>query len=129
MATFNGKEINKNTVVGVSVGTLFAIFLSVWTILGIGRPLFASDLKSIAHDIDSLVAVIDKNQTSTAIQILSIRKEALQTELRSARREARLMPGDPGAMEDIRAIEDDIADIDQKILCYRTVTCIVEPDF
>jgi len=129
VTTFNGKEINKNTVVGLSLGTIIAIVAFVWTAMGIGRPLFASDLKSISHDIETLVSVIDSNQTSTAIQILNIRKSALQSELRAARRELRASTGDQNVADDVHAIEAQIQEIDQKILCYRTVNCIVEPDF
>lgn len=129
MTIFNGKEINKNTVVGVSLGTIAIIVGFVWTALGIGRPLFASDLESISHDIEQLVTVIDTNQKVTAIQILNIRKEALQSELRSARRESRSAPDDANAQDDVMAIRDDIAEIDEKILCYRNVNCLVESDF
>jgi len=129
LTTFNGKEINKNTVVGLSLGTIVVIVVFVWTALGIGRPLFASDLESISHDIETLATVIDSNQKTTAIQIINIRKSSLQSELRIARRDSRTRPNDQNALDDVHAIEAQIKELEQKILCYRTVSCIVEADF
>lgn len=120
MAKIAGKEYSKNTVVSVSVGSLLAIVLSLWTLSGIGRPLFAADLERIERKIDTY-------QTSTAVQILSIRKSALQSELRQAEREMRKTPDDDTA-EDIKKIESDIKDIDAKITCHRTIHCRVEND-
>lgn len=115
-----GREITKNTVVGMSLGTITVIIVFVWTALGIGRPLFASDLVRIEDKIDGY-------QTSTAIQILNIRKSALQSDLREARRDARRNPNDDDAVEDVDEITDDIAELDAKITCYRTEGCEVEP--
>jgi len=114
-----GKEITKNTVVGMSLGTIVAIVVFVWTALGIGRPLFAADLARIEDKIDVY-------QVSTAIQILTIRKEALQSELREARRDARRNPDDDNAADDVDEISDDIVALDAKIDCYRTEGCRVE---
>lgn len=119
MTIIAGREINKNTVVGVSVGTLFGLFVVIWTALGIGRPLFASDLERIEGKIDAY-------QTSTAVQILHIRKEALHSELRAARRDLRRDPTDVKAMEDIDEIRTDIDDLDERIKCHRTAGCQVE---
>ena len=115
-----GREITKNTVVGMSLGTLTVVIVFVWTALGIGRPLFASDLERIEDKIDGY-------QTNTSIQILNIRKEALQSDLRSAKRDSRRNPDDDDATEDVEEISDDIADLNTKIKCYRTEGCEVEP--
>jgi len=118
MTRIAGREITKNTMVGMSVGTLLTIIVLVWTASGIGRPLFAADLARIEDKIDSY-------QTGTAIQILNIRKSALQSDLREAKRDQRRNPDDDDAMDDVDDIEGDIADIDKKITCYRTVGCEV----
>jgi len=114
-----GKALTKNTVVGVSVGTLCSIIIAVWVASGIGRPLFAADLNRIEEKIDGY-------QTSTAIQILNIRKSALKSELRHAKREVRDDPSDTEAADDVEEISDDIAELDAKINCYRTEGCEVE---
>lgn len=114
-------KITKNTVVGVSLGTLAAIIVFIWTALGIGRPLFASDLERIEKKIDSY-------QTNTAVQILNIRKEALKSELRAAKREVRGDPDDADAAEDVDEIESDISDLDERIKCHRTESCKVEAE-
>lgn len=119
MTRIAGKEVNKNTVVGVSVGTLVTALVVVWTAAGIGRPLFAADLERIESKIDSY-------QTSTAVQILNIRKEALKSELRAARRDLRSNPTDTKAMEDIDDIRSEIDDLDERIKCHRTAGCEVE---
>ncbi len=121
MTKIAGKEYSKNTVVSISVGSLIVIFLSLWTLSGIGRPLFAADLTRIETKIDTY-------QKSTAVQILSIRKSALQSELRQVKRELRNSPEDNGAADDIEKIEDDIDDIDAKITCYRSTNCKVESE-
>lgn len=121
MTRIAGKEYSKNTVVSISVGGLFAIIMALWTASGIGRPLFAADLDRIEKKIDSY-------QTNTAVQILSIRKEALQSELREAKRDERRNPDDDDAVEDIDNIERDIKDLDTKIACHRTDGCKVESD-
>ncbi len=121
MTTIAGREITKNTMVGMSVGTFFTIVVIIWTALGIGRPLFASDLQRIEEKIDTY-------QTSTAVQILSIRKAALNSELREARRDARRNPEDDDAADDVEEIESDISDIDAKIACHRTEGCTVETE-
>jgi len=132
MTKIAGREINKNTVVGVSVGTLLTIVVVVWTALGIGRPLFASDLVRIEEKIDayqtSTAEKIDDYQTSTAVQILYIRKEALQSELREAKRDLRRNGEDEDAADDVDQIESDIDDLDTKIACHRTVGCNVGAD-
>jgi outer membrane murein-binding lipoprotein Lpp len=114
--------VNKNTAVGASVGTLAGIVAVTWTALGIGRPLFASDLERIE-------AKIDNYQTSTAVQILSIRKEALQSELRAARRDLRADPSDQKAMRDIDDIKTEIDDLVERIKCHRTEGCDVNGGF
>ena len=120
MTKIAGREITKNTVVSMGVGTLIAIVVFVWTALGIGRPLFASDLVRIEDKIDNY-------QTSTAIQILHIRKAALKSDLREAKRDLRRNGDDMDAAEDVDDIESDIADLDAKIICHRTEGCEVEP--
>lgn len=114
-----GKALTKNTVVGVSVGTICSVIIAVWVASGIGRPLFAADL-------DRIEAKIDGYQTGTAIQILNIRKAALQSELRDAKRDARRNPDDDDAADDVEEISDDIAELDARIVCYRTEGCEVE---
>lgn len=125
-----GREITKNTVVGMSLGTITVIVVFIWTALGIGRPLFASDLERIEDKIDgyqqSTEEKIDGYETGTAIQILNIRKAALKSELREAKRDSRRNPDDDDAMEDVDEISDDIAELDAKIVCYRTEGCEVE---
>ena len=121
MAKIYGREITKNTVVGVSLGTLVPMLFALWAISGLGRPLFASDLKSIEEKIDTY-------QASTAIQMLNIRKSALQSELRTARRDARENREDTRAQADVDFIEDQIEDVEDKILCHRTKGCTVEDD-
>ena len=118
MTRIAGREITKNTMVGMSVGTFCTIVVIIWTTAGIGRPLFASDLKRIEDKIDTY-------QTTTAVQILSIRKAALNSELREARRDVRRNPDDDDAAEDVEEIESDITDIDAKIACHRTEGCRV----
>jgi len=108
-----GKALTKNTVVGVSIGTLCSIILAVWVASGIGRPLFAADLTRIEDKIDDY-------QTGTAIQILNIRKAALQSELREAKRGARRDSDDDDAVDDVEDIGDDITEQEAKIVCYRT---------
>ena len=115
----SGYKINKNTMVSVSVGAIFTLVFSLWMISGIGRPLFAADLDRIEKKIDDY-------QKSTTVQILTIRKEALQSDLRSARRDVRKNSEDGDAAEDLKEIEDDIESIDKKIDCYRTKDCEVE---
>ncbi len=114
-----GREITKNTVVGMSLGTVTVIVVFIWTALGIGRPLFASDLERIEDKIDGY-------QTGTAVQILSIRKAALQSDLRDAKRDVRRNPDDDDAADDVDEIGDDIKELDAKIVCYRTEGCEVE---
>lgn len=121
MTQIAGHEITKNTMVGMSVGTFVTIVVIIWTAAGIGRPLFASDLKRIEEKIDSY-------QVNTAVQILNIRKAALNSELREARRDARRNPSDDDAAEDVEEIEADINDIDAKIVCHRTEGCTVEAE-
>ncbi len=121
MTRIAGREVNKNTVVGVSVGTIVGAIVFVWTAAGIGRPLFAADLMRIEEKIDTY-------QATTAVQILNIRKEALQSELREARRDVRRNPDDDNAAEDIDEIESDIDDIDDRITCHRTEGCEVEAE-
>ncbi len=115
-----GHEITKNTVVGMSLGSLTIVIVFVWTALGIGRPLFAADLERIEDKIDGY-------QTNTSIQILNIRKEALKSDLRAAKRDARRNPDDDDADDDVDEISDDIKELDAKIVCYRTEGCEVEP--
>ena len=121
MAIIAGHEFNKNTVVGVSVGSIVAAIVFIWTISGIGRPLFAADLERIEEKIDSY-------QTSTAIQILNFRRASLQSELRDAKRDLRRNPDDEDAVEDIDEIETAIKDCDARIACYRSKACKVEPE-
>ena len=121
MTKIHGMEITKNTVVGVSIGTLAAIIVFIWTALGIGRPLFAADLERIEKKIDTY-------QTTTAVQILNIRKEALKSELRAAKRDVRSNPSDTNAAEDVDDIEGDIKDLDTRIACHRTEGCEVEAE-
>ena len=111
--------INKNTVMGVSIGTIVSGIAAIGVLSGIGRPLFAADLDRIEEKIDTY-------QTTTAVQILSIRKSALQSELRVAKRDVRSDPTDTDAAEDVEDIEDDIDDIETRIHCYRTEGCEVE---
>ena len=113
-----GHHITKNTKVSVCLGTLVMIFVSVWTALGIGRPLFASDLQVIERKIDLY-------QIGTAVQILNIRKAALETELRKANRDLRRDPNDDDAAEDVDTIKSEIARLDADILCHRTEGCEV----
>ncbi len=114
-----GRTLTKNTVVGVSLGTLCSIVIAAWVASGIGRPLFAADL-------DRIEGKIDDYQTGTAIQILNIRKAALKSELRDAKRDARRNPEDDDAADDVEEISDDISELDAKIVCYRTEGCEVE---
>lgn len=111
-----GHQVSKNTKVSISLGALFVIIATVWTALDIGRPLFASDLVRIENKIDSY-------QNNTAIQILFIRREALESDLRAAKRDQ-----SNHAKEDIDIINGQIKLIDAKILCYRTVDCIPETE-
>jgi hypothetical protein len=62
------------------------------------------------------------------VQILSIRKAALQSELREAKRDVRRNPDDEDAAEDVDEIESDITELDTKIACHRTNGCKVETD-
>ena len=121
MTKIAGREYSKNTVVSISVGSLLVILLSLWTLSGIGRPLFAADLARIETKIDAY-------QTNIAVQILSIRKSALRSELRQVNRELRNSSEDNGAADDIKKIENDIKDIDAKITCYRSINCRVESE-
>ena len=121
MTKIAGREYSKNTVVSISIGALCTIIVTLWMISGIGRPLFAADLARIETKIDAY-------QTSTAVQILSIRKSALQSELRQVKRELRNNSEDNGAADDIEKIKDDIDDIDAKISCYRNTNCRVESE-
>ena len=121
MTKIAGREITKNTMLGMSVGTCCMIIVIVWSAAGIGRPLFASDLDRIEDKIDAY-------QTNTAVQILSIRKEALESDLRAASRDARRNPEDDDALDDVEEIKSDIKDIDTKITCHRTKGCTVEAD-
>lgn len=113
--------IGKNTVVGVSVGTLIAAIFAIWMVSGLGRPLFASDLVVIEHSIEKL----DKK---TSIAILNLAKQNLQSELRKTVREFRLDPNNGDIEDDIAVIEDDIKEIDTKIDCYRRKDCDMEED-
>lgn len=121
MTQIAGREITKNTMVRTSIGSLVTILLIVWAASGIGRPLFASDLNRIEEKIDAY-------QTNTAVQILSIRKEALKSDLRQANRDLRRNPGDDDAADDVAEINSDIKDIETKITCHRTQGCTVEAD-
>ena len=117
----SGKQLSKNTMVSISLGTIFVIIGTIWMMLGIGRPLFASDLARIENKIDGY-------QTNTAVQILQIRKAALQSELREAKRDLRRNPDDEDAVEDVDKISGDIKDIETKITCHRTLDCKVESE-
>jgi len=121
MTRIAGKEVSKNTMVSVSVGTILAAIVMIWTVSGIGRPLFAADLARIEEKIDDY-------QTDTAVQILYIRKSALQSELREAKRDLRRNEDDDDAAEDVDDIESDISDLDAKITCHRTEGCEVGSD-
>ena len=121
MAQIAGHEITRNTFVGMSVGTLVSIIVVIWGASGIGRPLFAADLNRIEQKIDAY-------QTNTAVQILNIRKSALQSELREAKRDVRRNPDDEDAAEDVDEIETDIDELDSKINCHRSKGCTVEND-
>ncbi len=121
MAKIAGHEITKNTFIGMSIGTLLTIIVVVWPASGIGRPLFTVDLNRLEKKIDTY-------QTSTAVQILNIRKSALQSELREAKRDVRRNPEDGNAAEDVDEIESEIRELDTKINCHRTEGCTVEPD-
>ncbi len=112
-------KISQNTMVGASLGTIAVIVVFTWSALGIGRPLFAADLERIEDKIDAY-------QTTTAVQILGIRKEALQSELRAVKRDLRSNPDDVDAAEDVDEIEGDIDDLDERIKCHRTEGCQVE---
>jgi len=118
MTNIAGHEISKNTMVSASVGSICILIGIVWTALGIGRPLFASDLEFVVKKIDNY-------QISTAIQILYIRKAALETELREVKRDLRRNPEDNHAAEDIDKIQSDIEQCDAAILCHRTEGCEV----
>lgn len=114
-------SISKNTMVGMSIGTITAIIAAGWIGLGIGRPLFASDLVVIEESIDRL----DKK---TSVAILNLGKQSLETELRGAKRELRKDPNNDNIEDDIDEIEGEIEDIDAKIVCYRTTDCEMEDD-
>jgi len=116
-----GHHITKNTVVGISLGGLVSILAAAWAISGIGRPLFAADLHIIEKKIDTY-------QTSTAISILNIRKAALESDLRVAKRDLRRNPNDDDAADDVDTIQRDIAECDATILCHRTEGCQVMTD-
>lgn len=116
-----GHEFSKRTMVRVSMGTLVIIIAFIWTAAGIGRPLFASDLQRIE-------AKIDGYQTNTAVQILIIRREALESDLRVAHRYARDNDREPDTLIVVDEIETDIKNINAKILCYRTAGCKVEAE-
>lgn len=117
-----GHHITKNTQISVGLGTFVVIFVTVWAALGIGRPLFASDLQVIERKIDLY-------QIGTAVQILNIRKAALESDLRVAKRDLRRNPNDDDAADDVDTIQRDIAECDAAILCHRTVDCEVIGDF
>ena len=121
MTKIAGKEVSKNTMVSASIGTILAAFIAVWTVSGLGRPLFAADLERIEEKIDAY-------QTSTAVQILFIRREALQSDLRVVKRAARKDGNDPDSLIDIDEIQEDIKVIDAKIACHRTKDCEVESE-
>ncbi|KKL74019.1 hypothetical protein LCGC14_2069090 [marine sediment metagenome] len=113
--------IGKNTVVGVSVGTLVAGLFAIWMVSGIGRPLFASDLVIIEQSIERL----DKK---TSVAVLNLAKQNLQTELRGIKRELRLDPNNGDIEDDVVVIENEIKEIDTKIDCYRRKDCDMEED-
>lgn len=121
MTQFAGRDITKNTMVGMSIGTLLTLVLIAWSASGVGRPLFAADLSRIESKIDAY-------QTTTAVQILQIRKAALRSEMRQAKRDVRSDPGDSDAVEDVDEIESDIEDINDRIACHRTEGCEVESE-
>lgn len=123
-----GHHITKNTVVGCSLGGLASILTAAWAISDIGRPLFAADLQAFTADVQGIERKIDLYQTGTAIQILNIRKAALETELRKAKRDLRRNPGDDDAAEDVDTIVSEITRIDADILCHRTDGCEVIGD-
>lgn len=112
-------NLSKNTMVGMSVGTLVSIVAALWIGLGIGRPLFASDLQVIEASIEKL----DKK---TSVAILHLAKQSLESELRGAKRELRKDPLNDDIEEDIDIISQDIDEIDDKITCYRTQGCEIE---
>lgn len=114
-------HIGKNTVVGVSLGTIVVAIVFVWTMLDIGRPLFASDLVRIEQRIETL----DKKNS---VAVLNLAKQNLQSELRGVKRELRKDPDNGNIEEDIDKIKDEIEDIDDKIDCYRTKSCEMEED-
>ena len=114
-------SISKNTMVGMSVGTITAIIAAGWIGLGIGRPLFASDLIVIEESIEKL----DKK---TSVAILNLGKQSLETELRGAKRELRKDPENDDIEDDIDEINGEIDDIDTKIECYRIKGCEMEDD-
>ena len=116
-----GHRVTKNTVVCISFGGLASILAAAWTISGIGRPLFAADLQGIERKMDLY-------QIGTAVQILNIRKAALETELRKANRDLRRDPNDFDAAEDVDTIVSEITRIDADILCHRTDGCEVIGD-
>lgn len=113
--------ITKNTVVGVSLGTLVAIIAAAWSLSGLGRPLFAADLAQI----EASIAGLDKK---TSVAVLNLAKQNLQSELRGAKRELRQDPNNADIEDDIDEIEDGIEEIDDKITCYRTAGCEMEDD-
>lgn len=119
MAKIAGREVSKNTMVSVSFGAIFSAIFGLWMLSGIGRPLFAADLERIEDKIDGY-------QTVTSIQILGIRKAALKTELRNAKRDVRRNPDDDDAADDIDEIKSDIEDINNMIVCHRTEGCEVK---
>ena len=123
-----GREVSKDTVFRFSLGTILIVVVTVWTALGIGRPLFASDLKNFEDKIDAAVATAAVAQTNTSIQILNIRRQALQSDLRQANRDVRQNPDADWAQDDVADITEDIHQIDLKIACYRTKGCEVESD-
>ena len=107
--------------VGASVGTIVAVIAAIWMGLGIGRPLFASDLKVIEESI----ARVDKKMS---VAVLTLAKQNLESELRGAKRELRQDPNNGNIEEDIDVIEGDIEDIEEKVKCYRTKGCEVEDE-
>ncbi len=123
-----GREVSKDTMVRLSVGTIIVMLVTVWTALGIGRPLFASDLHNFNLKIDAAVEAAAVAQTNTSIQILNIRRQALQSDLRQANRDVRQNPDADWAEDDLADINEDIRQIDLKIACYRTAGCQVESD-
>ena len=112
-------NMTKNTMVGMSVGTIVSIIAAAWIGLGIGRPLFASDLQVIEDSIEKL----DKK---TSVAILYLAKQSLESELRGAKRELRKDEDNDNIQEDIDVINGDIAEIASKITCYRTEDCEIE---